>query len=266
VIPDLISFGFLDECEDFKTRNGPFIERFPRLKTAIELSDASVSLEGLHQQTIMLLCRLAREDFMEILLLAANGYGVGAEKLLRGLYEKVVTAYYLIDHPEKARDFTDFGLINIHRVVRDSAELLGSIISNEMAARAKATWDRYRREGRSTRHWSGVPFRQMAEGIAEVRHFLLVAYTEPSLKLHPSPQAMIDRLDFPGGGTIVFDGKAQRGDADSALTWAHALFLHALAIQAAVFRLTDLAEAVKVCFSDWDSAWPAAASSSQASR
>ena len=34
---------------------------------------------------------VCREDFSEILLLAANGYGIGALKLFRGLYERVVT-------------------------------------------------------------------------------------------------------------------------------------------------------------------------------
>ncbi len=43
---------------------------------------------------------------MEILLLAGNGYGVGAQKLLRGLYGAAVTARYISQHPEKAEWLT----------------------------------------------------------------------------------------------------------------------------------------------------------------
>jgi hypothetical protein len=32
---------------------------------------------------------------VEILLLSANGYGIGAQKLVRGMYERAVTARYL---------------------------------------------------------------------------------------------------------------------------------------------------------------------------
>jgi hypothetical protein len=44
---------------------------------------------------------LVAEDFMEIFLMAANGYGYGAMKLLRSMYEHIVTLRYLHDHPDE---------------------------------------------------------------------------------------------------------------------------------------------------------------------
>jgi hypothetical protein len=49
-----------------------------------------------------------REDFLEILFLAANGYSNGALKLLRGLYERALTMSYIIKSPAKADRFMSF--------------------------------------------------------------------------------------------------------------------------------------------------------------
>ncbi|HYR38112.1 MAG TPA: DUF5677 domain-containing protein [Methylomirabilota bacterium] len=64
-----------------------------------------------------MLGRHVPEDFSEILLLSGNGYGIGAFKLLRGLYERVVTMTYLLQHPEKAEDFADWHLIEKQKLV-----------------------------------------------------------------------------------------------------------------------------------------------------
>jgi hypothetical protein len=47
-----------------------------------------------------------------IVLLATHGYGIGAMKLLRPLYERVVSALYLMDHPDEVRDFADYADIH----------------------------------------------------------------------------------------------------------------------------------------------------------
>ena len=54
-----------------------------------------------------------RRDFLEIGFLAVNGYGIAAQKLLRGLYERAVTLEYIRQNPEKAERFVRFGAIQI---------------------------------------------------------------------------------------------------------------------------------------------------------
>ena len=49
--------------------------------------------------------RICVEDFNEILLLAGTGYGVGAQKVLRGMYERAVTSAYILANPETAEPF-----------------------------------------------------------------------------------------------------------------------------------------------------------------
>jgi hypothetical protein len=42
-----------------------------------------------------MMARIAVDDFSELLTLASNGYGTGALKTLRGMYERVVTSAYV---------------------------------------------------------------------------------------------------------------------------------------------------------------------------
>ena len=59
-----------------------------------------------------------REDYLEIVLLATNGYGDGAFKLFRGLYERAVALAYLVKNPEKVDRFVNFGFIQEHRTMQ----------------------------------------------------------------------------------------------------------------------------------------------------
>jgi hypothetical protein len=57
--------------------------------------------------TIYMLSRIALDDFHEIVVLAGNGWGVGALKILRGMYERVVTAGYIAKNSQASRAFAD---------------------------------------------------------------------------------------------------------------------------------------------------------------
>ena len=51
--------------------------------------------------------RIAWDDFGELMVLAGNGLGVGALKILRGMYERVVTSAYIAKNPQASRAFAD---------------------------------------------------------------------------------------------------------------------------------------------------------------
>jgi hypothetical protein len=53
-------------------------------------------------RVVFLMGSLCWEDFQEILLLSGNGYGIGASKVLRSLYEHAVAAQHVAKHPEAA--------------------------------------------------------------------------------------------------------------------------------------------------------------------
>jgi hypothetical protein len=58
-----------------------------------------------------------RQDFIEIAFLAVHGYGGGATKILRSLYERAVTIEYIIRNPEKVGRFVRFAAIQEHRAL-----------------------------------------------------------------------------------------------------------------------------------------------------
>ena len=118
-MPNKQIFGYPDQWEDFEKRNAKFIERFPTLKRALDMAFVrEFTTNTPADRAIYFLGRLCIEDFMELLCLAANGYGVGALKLLRGLYERVVTAAYLSKNPEEADLFLDFRFISRHKALQ----------------------------------------------------------------------------------------------------------------------------------------------------
>jgi hypothetical protein len=67
--------------------------------------------------------RICVEDFNEILLLSGNGHGVGAPKILRGMYERAVTSAYLFGHLDEGGRFLDFHKVHKYRAYNHSKKL-----------------------------------------------------------------------------------------------------------------------------------------------
>jgi hypothetical protein len=117
------SFGYPSEWDDFARRNQAFLAGFLKLKEALDTAFVrGVSAATLADRAILFLGRLSVEDFMELICLAANGYGVGAMKLLRGLYERAVTAAYLEQHPEEVQHFLDFRFVSRYKALNAYVE------------------------------------------------------------------------------------------------------------------------------------------------
>jgi len=68
-------------------------------------------------RTCFWLGHTCRQDFLEIVFLAINGYGAGATKILRSLYERAVTIDYLIQNPNKVDRFLQFAAIQENRAL-----------------------------------------------------------------------------------------------------------------------------------------------------
>jgi len=114
---------FLRENEEF-TREYPrlhalctqvFIRGLPlpdegeveRLRMLPEGDPAAIQFEDKlsAERITFFLGRMVVDDFGEILMLSGNGYGFGAYKIVRGMYERVVTAMYIAKDPAEARKF-----------------------------------------------------------------------------------------------------------------------------------------------------------------
>ncbi len=104
-----------DLCKKIFLRalKGPDRREVERLRKLPEADPAAIAFEDkmTADRIIFYLGRMAVDDFGEILTLAGNGRGFGAYKIVRGMYERIVTALYMEKNPAEARSFAESSAI-----------------------------------------------------------------------------------------------------------------------------------------------------------
>ncbi len=87
----VFEFGQTTESEAFFDRNPKFYPAFERLGALInKCFGRPIQAKNRTEDVCFSLGETCREDFIEILFLATNGYATGESKLLRGLYGRAV--------------------------------------------------------------------------------------------------------------------------------------------------------------------------------
>jgi hypothetical protein len=244
-----IVFGKSEEWEDFHRRHPRFAERLPHLKATLEAAFAPVSTPKLVDRILRNLLRTCVEDFFEILLLAGNGYGIGAQKLLRPMYERAVTAWYLAQNPRKARDFLNFGKINMFKLIDPIERTHGrkDLIPPKILSGIKAFHGQFgkkkvktatgKERKRSTARWSDdLSVEVMAEKAGPLGKMVVCGWHLPTFQIHASLQNILARVEQTPQGGISFNDGPQRKIADEQLTWAHLVLLSVLELQVRHFR------------------------------
>src|SRR5439155_17641975 len=206
--------------------------------------------------------KLCVEDFFEILLLCANGYGYGAEKLVRSLYERAVTLRYLHDHPSEIDDFVDFHLVSNRKLMIACRETMGAdMFSEEEVARVESEYQQVKTKFEVTtcevcgtkrvgHHWSKLDFVSMAKKTS-LGQFVVPGYYLPLAQAHATPQALFSRLKQIDSGGLTFNDTAQRVPADKALRLAHNIMLDVLQVQTERFESAQLGEQRNRCLRDF---------------
>jgi hypothetical protein len=83
-----------------------------------------------------------RQDFLEILFLAVNGHGLGAQKLLRGLYERAVTLEYIRQNSDKAERFVRYAAIQEFKSANKALEVATKEQFDESIAAAGTSYEK----------------------------------------------------------------------------------------------------------------------------
>jgi hypothetical protein len=191
---------------------------------------------------------------------------VAALKLMRGMYERTVTARYLSAHPEEAENFVDFHLVSRRKLMKAidetfGPELLGQEKREEVEKQFQEVKDRFLitecekcHTTRVNHSWSKLDVVSMAKKAGAVGDLILPAYYMPMKELHSTVDAIFARLDV-GKNGLIFDGGPQRKRADDAMITAHNLILNNLELQKEHFKLTSLEEPLQKCLSDFMDIW-----------
>jgi hypothetical protein len=265
--PEIVGVGDREEWEYFKGRHKAFLDRSGALIAALKAAfiRTGVTAEPV-DRIIFFLGRVCAEDFWEIVLLCANGYGLGAQKILRGLYERAVTACYLHLHPEECDAFMDFYWVGQHRLgeaIRRTfgADALPDEKFQEVRANYEAVKNRFivtdcKKCGttRLNHTWSKLDLVSMAAA-AGLGALIVPGYYIPTRQAHSTVHAILSRLEEAATGGIGFDPGPQREEAYVALVTAHNLILKVLDLQKQHFHLATLEAPVGKCFADYLDIW-----------
>lgn len=211
------------------------------------------------------------EDFLEILLLAANGYGTGALKLLRSLFENAVTAAYLSSHPDEVERFLDFHIIHMHRLYDNLKKMVGEDafkaavpaevirINEEEYKRVKPIFQttdckkcgtKKLQQG-WTKHGPEQLVQMVLGGYKSMYH---ESYLMPMLQLHTTAMSVMEQIKTVDG-KLTIDFEKSMKLAEDALFGAHRLIVEVLTTQNNHFSL-GLDEDLTMRLQEFVDSWP----------
>jgi len=264
----VVEYGYREEWTAFTARHLEFTRRFANISRAVD-----VAFQRVHEtttqveRTIYFLGRVAVEEFMEILLLCANGYGIGAQKLVRGMYERVVTARYLYKHPDEVENFLSFHRVTDHKFLSAvQSSMSDDVFSPDQTAEIERNFEAVKSRfmvpkcetcgtSRLNHTWNRLDIVSMARKADEsLWRQIVPAYYLPTREFHSTMGAIFSRLDPESAsrdGSLIFDGSAQRDRADQALISAQTLLLDVLDLQKECFGIQELEPLLQICMEDF---------------
>jgi hypothetical protein len=246
------SFGIQEDWRHFSEKHQVLLRKLPLLfETFKRIFLRTMETTDPADRVIYFLGRIAMEDFMEIVLLCGNGYGVGALKILRGLYERAVTAAYLAKYPEEVDSFLDYHQVHMGKLLNHTAglfdvrRLFPEDRLTEIRERYEHAKQRFQEPlckkcgtTRTQFSWSKLDVGAMAKKADEyLAKLYLECYFLPTLQTHATFQALSAQARQSEAGGLAYDDNAQREAADGAFRGAHLTMLLALGTQNRYFKL-----------------------------
>jgi hypothetical protein len=268
-------WGATPESEAFFGRHPKFYDAFERFMI---LANRTFSRDDQPRDRLTDICfnlgQTCLVDFLEITFLAAHGWGIGASKLLRGLYERAVALAYMIKHPDKAERFFKYGAIQEYKVMVPALKLADEEAFNDSMAgtttvekikqfreMVKAEFqvpicDKCHKTGAcphmtTASSWDKSGVEAQAKNLGEpYTQFYLGAYAIPNMHVHVSLTSAMHEYDK----TPDERKEQRRGDSDFAMLTAHAVMLLVIRSQNSFFSL-GLELDIDACEKDWSEVW-----------
>jgi hypothetical protein len=263
-----VIFGFQEQWQAFQTRNGQFLSVYPNLEHAMNVAfirDASFSKP--EERVVFALGRICVEDFLEVLLLAGNGYGIGAQKILRGLYERAVTMMFLSENPGDVTAFLNFHLVAQRKLLTVMQQTFGpEVVSKNDADRTESEYravkddymvtDCKKCDTKKLNHtWhKKLDLVSMAHK-TPLGRLIVAGYYLPMGETHSTVRSLLSRIEGTQSGGLGFKAEAQPKEADMALVTAHNIMMGVLKTQKDYFKLDSLEQPLQTCIQDFLRVW-----------
>lgn len=212
----MICFSQPEEERLFNEGHSKFLELLPSLNDVLDNVFKHVVKANREGLTVFMLGRRCANDFSEILLLASNGYGFAALQILRSMFEKLVDARYLHEHPTEVDNFWDFHLV-----------LLVKLGYATVAAKFDPEWEKSvarfktlgKKKDRTQPRWTKLTLVDEAKHVGLGDH-LQGAYYLPNAFIHNSSAELLFALEADANGRFTpldFNNPAERRMADVAV-------------------------------------------------
>ncbi len=246
----LPTVGFPDEWKSFFSRHPLWPEKLKLLHATLEkVFIRQFEPNSAADKVVFFLGRICVEDFNEIFLLCANGYGFGGLKILRGLYERTVTSGFIAKNPKEAESFLEYHFIHKSKMLNHAAKFtdIDKEIPKEEIENTHKLFEKFKEKFkepickkcgtfRTQFSWSKLDTASMAKKIG-LDSLYFPGYYYPTLQTHATPSSLMSRLIIKNQNAASFDEKAQRDWADRALIVAHNIILRVIMIQNTYFKL-----------------------------
>ena len=215
--------------------------------------------------------RVCIEDFEQALNLCGNGFGIGAMQMLRGMYERQVTAAYLANYGDEVADFVDYHHVQQRRAVnhlkeayRGAPEILNGLVSEEDRRQIEEAFNALPKKFKEkceacrkpammawTPHSTATLARKGGQDLEKLYYYQYFRPTEFTHSTFRSVQARV--VDKPNGA-FGFESEAQQRHIPEALVGIHNLILNVFDLQNRHFQL-GLDEDLKQCERDYLECW-----------
>jgi hypothetical protein len=225
-----------------------------------------------------MMARIAVDDFSELLTLASNGWGNGAMKTLRGIYERIVTSAYVALFPEVSRSLVESTWTQQWKVWKravalkpDIADQVSQDTIDELQQRAAEAQARHEesickkcKQLIQVHAWTKVDLETMAKKVDEkltelnlphgsLADYYLRCYLQPTAIAHATGTSVNERFELVDGQwTYKMDSSREKRQA---MMFGHAILLLLLGrqIQHFSYGLDDqLTVRVKAFRKTWD--------------
>jgi hypothetical protein len=261
------------EWKDFARRHARFLQRHSYLTDTIKAAfETDLGHDvSLASRVVYLLGRGCVDDFEEIVILAGNGRGFGALKLLRGMFERYVTASHIHANPHDALKFVDYFWVQQHRLLEQMISIFGPQLFDapELQAGLEETRQHYAKvkdkftipccprckDKRVNHTWHRMDVVSMAGKLGGGAKALTISgYYMPMKQIHATLGAILSRVEDTEQ-TLSYTGAVNRDRSDEALQTAHLLLLGAIALQIDHFKLQAVGPGFEQCSRDFADIW-----------
>jgi len=268
--------GFPKEWDSFLQRHPSWPTVLRNLHQILEkVFIRDVALGSQSEKIIFFMGRLCVEDFNEIFLLAANGYGFGSLKILRGLYERVVTMAYISENQDEVTNFLEYHYIHKGKLLHHAESFFSNLedyIDKVEIEEAKSDFRKYKDRFMQTNckncntkrlmnSWSKLDLASMAKKTG-MESLYFPGYYYPTIQAHATTASVIYRLKSSESNPVSFDEGSQPDVADKSLIIAHNLAIHIVYIQNEFFNL-NLKKEIDLLTADYKVIWGGSANNEE---